>query len=153
MSKLEKYLAKAQEPIERKTEVVVIDGDEWEVRQLSLSEERDCFRRGEDKDGNLDYYKYNDARIVRATEHQFPWHNIELLKAYGAKDKFEMPEKMFNGNRQAYRELLAAVTRVNSNLKTEQEQVEELKNSSEQTENPGTSAKPSSTEEEGRLIS
>lgn len=151
MSKLEKYLAKAQEPIVRKTEVVTIDGDEWEVRQLTLSEERDCFRRAEDKDGNFDSFKYNDARIVKATEHAFEWNNVGLLNAYKAKDKFEMPARLFNGNREAYRELLAAVNRVNSNLKTEQELVEDLKNSSDQTEKPGTSAEPSSTEEEDRL--
>lgn len=140
MSKLEKYLAKATEPVVRKSEDVTINGDKWNVRQLTLSEERICFRQAEDANGNFDSYKYNDSRIVKATEHDFPWNDTELLKAYNAGTKNELPAKLFENDQAAYRELLVAVNHVNSNLKTEQELVDDLKNSSEQTEKQATSA-------------
>ncbi|MED0735671.1 hypothetical protein [Aneurinibacillus thermoaerophilus] len=128
MSLLEKYLAKAEQEVERKTEVVLIDGDEWSVRSLTFEEERKCYKLAEDKEGNFDGFRYNDVRLVKCTEHAFPWNHPELLKKYRAADKYELPVKLFNDNRAAYRELLAAVRRVNADIKTEAETMDELKN-------------------------
>ena len=139
MSKLERYLAKAQEPTQRRTGTVTIDGDEWSVRELTMSENRECFKLAEDGNGRFDTFRYNDIRMVKATEHEFPWHNIDLLKAYKAKDKFDMPVKLFEGNPVGYQSLLDKVNEVNTKVKSEREVVEDLKNSSEPTENPVTS--------------
>ncbi|CAI8878754.1 Phage protein [Brevibacillus sp. IT-7CA2] len=139
MSKLDKFLAKAKEPVQRRTGTVVIDGDEWQVRELTMSETRACFRLAEDSNGNLDTFRYNDVRIVKATEHEFPWNSKELLLAYNAKDKFDLPVRLFESNRDGYSDLLDKVNEVNSKVKSEQEVVEELKNSSEPMENQATS--------------
>lgn len=128
MSLLEKYLAKAEEPAERKTEIVQIDGDNWEVRSLTFEEERKCYKLAEDKEGNFDGFRYNDVRIVKCTEHFFPWNDKELLKKYRAADKYELPVKLFNGDRAGYKKLLDAVKRVNAEIKTEKETMDELKN-------------------------
>ncbi|MBY0052276.1 hypothetical protein H7K32_11395 [Brevibacillus agri] len=146
MSKLEKYLAKAQEPVQRRSVTVTIDGEEWNVRQLTLLEERVCFRHAVDREGGFDSYKYNDARIVKATEHDFPWNSKELLLAYRAKDKFDLPAKLFERDPEGYLTLLQKVNEVNSKVKSEQEVVEELKNSSEPTEKQVTSVGLSSTD-------
>ncbi|HZG83145.1 MAG TPA: hypothetical protein VEZ13_20500 [Brevibacillus sp.] len=126
MSKLEKFLAKASEPVQRKEITVDIDGDEWKVRQLTLIELRQCERMA-DRGDKIDWYRYNDARIVKATEHDFPWKDPELLKAYGAADKFELPAKLFEHNPEGYTKLLDAVRRVNTG-QTEADAVEEAKN-------------------------
>ncbi len=139
MSKLEKFLAKANEKEPRKTIEETIDGEIWEVRELTFQEDRDCYRIAE-MDGRFDVFRYNDARMVKATEHGFPWHNIDLLNAYRAKDKYEMPVKLFNQNKAGYQKLLAAVNKVNGSVQTEQEMVEEAKNSSDPTVKPPTSA-------------
>ncbi|QDS35832.1 hypothetical protein [Brevibacillus brevis] len=139
MSKLDKYLAKAKEPVQRRTGTVVIDGDEWKVRELTMSETRVCIRLAEDSNGNFDTFRYNDIRIVKATEHEFPWNNKELLLAYNAKDKFELPVRLFENDRDGYSALLDKVNEVNSKVKSEQEVVEELKNSFEPMENQATS--------------
>ena len=143
MNKLEKYLAKATEPVVRKSEDVIINGDTWNVRQLTLTEERVCFRQADDGQGNFDSYRYNDARIVKATEHDFPWNDEALLKAYKVGTKNELPAKLFDNEPATYRELLAAVNRINNNLPTEQKLVEDLKNSSEPTAKQATSAEHS----------
>jgi hypothetical protein len=143
MSKLEKYLAKAQEPVQRRTGTVTIDGEEWSVRELTLSENRQAYKLAEDANGRFDVFRYNDIRIVKATEHDFPWNNQELLKAYKAKDKFDLPVRLFERSPEGYQKLLDKVNEVNSKVKTEQEVVDELKNSSEPTEKPGTSAEHS----------
>jgi len=126
MSKLEKFLAKASEPVQRKEITVDIDGDEWKVRQLTLVELRQCERMA-DRGDKIDWYRYNDARIVKATEHDFPWSDMALLKAYGAADKFELPAKLFEHNPDGYTKLLDAVRRVNAG-QTEADAVEEAKN-------------------------
>ncbi|MCM3144373.1 hypothetical protein [Brevibacillus sp. MER 51] len=139
MSKLDKYLAKSQDPVQRRTGSVVIDGDEWQVRELTMSESRACIRLAEDSNGNVDTFRFNDVRIVKATEHDFPWNDKDLLKAYRAKDKFDLPVKLFENNRDGYAALLDKVNEVNSKIKSEQEVVEDLKNSSEPMENQATS--------------
>jgi hypothetical protein len=126
MSKLEKFLAKASEPVQRKEITVTIDGDEWKVRQLTLPELRACERMAT-KGDNIDWYRYNDARIVKATEHDFPWNSPELLKAYGAVDKYDLPAKLFEHTPEGYTKLLDAVRRVNAG-QTEADVVEEAKN-------------------------
>lgn len=153
MSKLEKYLAKAQEPTQRKTGTVTIDGDEWNVRELTMSENRECFKLAEDANGRFDSFRYNDIRIVKATEHEFPWHNLDLLKAYKAKDKFDMPVRLFESNPPGYQALLDKVNEVNSKVKSEQEVVEDLKNSSEPTEKQATSVGHSSMDGVDQSIS
>lgn len=94
MSKLQKYLAKANEQAPRKEVTVVIDGDEWKVRQLNLTELRECERMA-DKGEQTDWFLYNDARIVKSTEHDFPWNQEELKKAYKVGTKYELVEKDF----------------------------------------------------------
>jgi len=126
MSKLEKFLAKASEPVQRKEITVDIDGDEWKVRQLTLVELRQCERMA-DRGDKIDWYRYNDARIVKATEHDFPWSDMALLKAYGAADKFELPAKLFEHTPDGYTKLLDAVRRMNAG-QTEADAVEEAKN-------------------------
>ncbi|WP_056490859.1 hypothetical protein [Brevibacillus sp. Leaf182] len=153
MSKLDKYLAKAKEPVQRRTGTVVIDGDEWQVRELTMSETRACFRLAEDSNGNLDTFRYNDIRIVKATEHEFPCNNKELLLAYNARDKFELPVRLFENDREGYSALLDKVNEVNAKVKSEQEVVEELKNSSEQMENQATSVGHTSEVEGNHLTS
>ncbi|EMT54234.1 hypothetical protein I532_01470 [Brevibacillus borstelensis AK1] len=153
MSKLEKYLAKAQESVQRRTGTVTIDGDEWSVRELTMPENRQCFRLAEDDNGRFDTFRYNDVRIVKATEHDFPWNNKELLLAYKAKDKYDLPVKLFAHNQAGYQALLDKVNEVNSKVKTEQEVVNELKNSSEPTEKQATSVGHFSTDEGDQPIS
>ncbi|MED4581879.1 hypothetical protein P9578_03700 [Brevibacillus choshinensis] len=148
MSKLEKYLAKAQEPVQRQTGSVSIDGDTWQIRELTFSESRQCFKLAEDATGRFDTFRYNDVRIVKATEHDFPWNSIDLLKAYKAKDKYDLPVKLFEGNAAGYQALLDKVNEVNAKVKSEQEVVEDLKNSFEPTENQATSVGHSSTDED-----
>lgn len=153
MSKLEKYLARAQEPVQRRTGTVTIDGEEWSVRELTMSESRECFRLADDETGRFDTFRYNDVRIVKATEHEFPWNNKDLLLAYKAKDKFELPVKLFARDPEGYQALLDKVNEVNAKVKSEQELVEELKNSSEPTEKQATSVGPSSTVGDDQPIS
>ncbi|WNC14266.1 phage tail assembly chaperone [Brevibacillus brevis] len=126
MNKLEKYLAKAQEPAPRKEIEVVIDGDVWKVRQLNLSELRDCERMA-DKGDKTDWFLYNDARLVKATEHDFPWNQEELKKAYKVGSKYELVEKIFRDNPEGYTQLLQAVRQVNAG-QSEEEAIEEAKN-------------------------
>ncbi|MGM0715307.1 hypothetical protein [Brevibacillus parabrevis] len=126
MSKLQKYLAKANEQAPRKEVIVVIDGDEWKVRQLNLSELRECERMA-DKGEKTDWFLYNDARIVKATEHEFPWNQEELKKAYKAGTKYELVEKIFRDNPEGYSKLLQAVRDVNAG-QSEEEAIEEAKN-------------------------
>lgn len=146
-------MAKAQEPVQRRTGTVTIDGDDWSVRELTMPESRQCFRLAEDANGRFDTFRYNDIRIVKATEHEFPWNNKELLLAYKAKDKFELPVKLFERNPEGYQKLLDKVNEVNAKAKSEQEVVEDLKNLSEPTENQATSVGHSSTDEEDQSTS
>ncbi|RNB81085.1 hypothetical protein EDM59_23150 [Brevibacillus nitrificans] len=126
MSKLQKYLAKAQEQAPRKEIEVVIDGDTWKVRQLNLSELRECERMA-DKGEKTDWFLYNDARLVKATEHDFPWNQEELKKAYKVGSKYELVEKIFRDNPDGYTQLLQAVRQVNAG-QSEEEAIEEAKN-------------------------
>lgn len=126
MSKLEKYLAKATEHAPRKEITVTVEGEEWKVRQLTLNESRACEKTAEVGE-NMDWYRYNDARIVKSTEHDFPWNDPGLLAAYGVGTKFELPAKMFDDQPDAYAKLLEAVRKVNAGV-SESETVEELKN-------------------------
>lgn len=126
MNKLEKYLAKASEDTPRKEISVTIDGEEWKVRQLNLVELRECERLA-DKGEKTDWFLYNDARIVKATEHEFPWNNEELKKAYKVGTKYELVEKIFKDNPEGYQKLLAAARQV-SVTQTESEAIEEAKN-------------------------
>lgn len=153
MSRLEKYLAKAQEPVQRRTGTVTIDGDDWSVRELTMSENRECFRLAEDASGRFDSFRYNDIRIVKATEHEFPWNSLDLIKAYKAKDKYDLPVKLFEHNPAVYQALLDKVNEVNAKAKSEQQVVEELKNSSEPTEKQATSVGHSSMDGEDHPIS
>lgn len=125
-NKLQKYLAKANEQTTRKEVTVTIDGEEWKVRQLNLTELRDCERMA-DKGDKTDWFLYNDARIVKATEHDFPWNQDDLKKAYRAATKYELVEKLFRDNPDGYTKLLNAVREINV-VQTEEEAIEEAKN-------------------------
>lgn len=118
-----------------------------------MSETRACFRLAEDSNGNLDTFRYNDIRIVKATEHEFPWKNKQLLLAYNARDKFELPVRLFENDREGYSALLDKVNEVNAKVKSEQEVVEELKNSSEPMENQANSVGHTSEVEGNHLTS
>ncbi|MFA4132589.1 MULTISPECIES: hypothetical protein [unclassified Brevibacillus] len=125
---LQKYLAKANEAVEHVTTTVIIDGDEWSVRKLNLMENRACIKLAE-KDGDFDTFRYSDARIVKATEHAFPWNDKELLKAYKATDKYDMPARLFKHNPDGYKALVGAVEELSKDTpKTEEEAIEDLKN-------------------------
>ncbi|WP_188066597.1 hypothetical protein [Brevibacillus brevis] len=125
---LQKYLAKANEAVEHVTTTVIIDGDEWSVRKLNLLDSRACLKMAE-KDGDFDALKYSDARIVKATEHAFPWNDKELLKAYKAKDKYDLPARLFKYNPEGYKALIRAVDELSKEtLETEEEAIDELKN-------------------------
>lgn len=126
MSKLQKYLAKANEQAPRKEIEVNIDGEVWKVRQLNLSELRDCERMA-DKGEKTDWFLYNDARLVKATEHDFPWNQEELKKAYKVATKYELVEKLFRDNPEGYTKLLTAVREVNVG-QSEEEAIAEAKN-------------------------
>lgn len=126
MSKLQKYLAKANEQAPRKEITVMIDGEEWKVRQLNLTELRECEKIA-DKGEKTDWFLYNDARLVKATEHDFPWNQEELKKAYKAGTKYELVEKLFRDNPDGYTKLLTAVREVNIGI-TEEAAIEEAKN-------------------------
>ncbi|MCG3084531.1 hypothetical protein LD028_08730, partial [Anoxybacillus sp. LAT27] len=97
---------------------VTIDGEEWSVRELTLSENRQAYKLAEDANGRFDVFRYNDIRIVKATEHDFPWNNQELLKAYKAKDKFDLPVRLFERNPEGYQALLDKVNEVNARVKS-----------------------------------
>ncbi len=125
---LQKYLGKANEAVEQVTKTVMIDGDEWSVRKLNLIENRACIKLAE-KNGDFDSFRYNDARIVKATEHAFPWNDKELLKAYKASDKYDLPARLFKYNQDGYKALLAAVEELSKDTpETEDEVIDELKN-------------------------
>lgn len=125
---LQKYLGKANETVEQVTKLVTIDGDEWSVRKLNLMENRACIKLAEQK-GDYDTFRYSDARIVKATEHAFPWNDKELLKAYKATDKYDMPARLFKHNPDGYKALLAAVEELSKDTpETEEEAIDELKN-------------------------
>ncbi|KKX56343.1 hypothetical protein [Brevibacillus borstelensis] len=126
MSKLEKFLAKASQDVVRKEITVEIDGDTWRVRQLSLTEIRACENQA-DKGEKFDWHRFNDARIVKATEHDFPWNDNSLKEAYGVHTKYELPAKLFEHNLDGYSKLLDAVRRVNAD-QSEREAVDEAKN-------------------------
>ncbi|WP_068793305.1 hypothetical protein [Brevibacillus laterosporus] len=126
MGKLEKFLAQANETTPRHEVEVSIDGEVWKVRQLTLMESRICEREA-DKGDKFDWYRYNDARIVKATEHDFNWNDPELKKAYKAGDKFELPGKLFDRNPDAYALLIETVRKANQGH-TEEEAIEEAKN-------------------------
>ncbi|MGC5327106.1 phage tail assembly chaperone [Brevibacillus sp. SYSU BS000544] len=126
MSKLEKYLAKAKDEAARKTMTVEIDGEVWSVRSLTLTELRTCERMA-DKGEEFDWYRYNDARIVKATEHEFQWNNQDLQKAYKAVDKYDLPAKLFDHDMEGYAKLLNAIREI-SQEQSEEELVEEAKN-------------------------
>jgi len=151
MGKLERWLAKAKEEVKMPEIDVPVGSEVWKVRQLTLTEMRSCTRIAE-KGEEFDGFRYSDARLVKATEHDFDWNNEQLKTAYGVGTKYELPAKMFDKQPEVYRELQAAVRKMNDDV-SEQKVIDDLKNSSEPTEKQVTSVEHSLSEEENQAIS
>ncbi|MCP3807125.1 MULTISPECIES: hypothetical protein [Paenibacillus] len=130
--KLKKYLAKANEV--RKDDVITVqaDGEDWSVQRLKTLDVRRSYDLAFDEDGNYKspYFNEIDVMIVKATEHEFDWNNKDLLKAYGATSKFELPPRILD-NTDDY----AALSKAVRNFKETQESLlADAKNSSGETE-------------------
>ncbi|OMF48723.1 hypothetical protein [Paenibacillus peoriae] len=96
--KLQKYLAKSKEV--RKDDIITVqaDGEDWSVKRLTTLENRRVYELAYDEDGKdrSPYFNEIDVMIVKATEHEFDWNNKDLLKAYGATSKFELPPRILD---------------------------------------------------------
>ncbi len=75
-------------------------------------------------------YNDLDVMIVKATEHDFDWNNIELLKAFNCVEKFELPPRLLS-DPDEYGKLSKAVRNFKE---TKEELLKEAKNSSGETE-------------------
>ncbi|URJ47376.1 hypothetical protein MF628_002009 [Paenibacillus polymyxa] len=130
--KLQKYLAKAKEGSKEETVPVPADGEDWSVRRLTTLDVRKAYELAYDEDGKptSPFYNEVDVMIVKATEHEFDWNNKELLKAYGATSKFELPPRMLDDV-----DDYAALSKAVRNFKETQESLlADAKNSSGETE-------------------
>lgn len=130
--KLQKYLAKSKEV--RKDDIITVqaDGEDWSIKRLTTLENRRVYELAYDEDGNAKspYFNEIDVMIVKATEHEFDWNNKDLLKAYGATSKFELPPRILD-NVEDYAVLSKAVR----NFKETQDSLlADAKNSSGETE-------------------
>ncbi|WP_025682600.1 hypothetical protein [Paenibacillus maysiensis] len=96
--KLQKYLAKAKEGQKDDIITVQADGEDWSVKRLKTLDVRRSYDLSFDEDGNSKspYFNEIDVMIVKATEHEFDWNNKDLLKAYGATSKFELPPRILD---------------------------------------------------------
>ncbi|WP_433581253.1 hypothetical protein [Paenibacillus amylolyticus] len=95
--KLQKYLAAGTEAAEPEQIEVPVDGEKWSVRRLTTIDIRRCYDVAFNDDGTAkETFNEIDAMIVRATEHDFPWNNKELLLAYKCTNKNELPARLLN---------------------------------------------------------
>ncbi|CAI6074120.1 hypothetical protein PAECIP112173_02314 [Paenibacillus sp. JJ-100] len=128
--KLQKYLAAGTAAAEPEQIVVEVDGEEWSVRRLTTMDLRRAYEVAYNDDGTpKGNFNDIDAMIVKATEHEFDWKNIELLKAYNCVTKNELPPRMLN-DPDHYAILAKAVRNFKE---TKEELLKEAKNSSGET--------------------
>lgn len=129
--KLQKYLAAGTEAAEPEQIDVEVDGEKWSVRRLTTMDLRRAYETAYNDDGTAKgSFNDIDAMIVKATEHEFDWKNIELLKAYNCVNKNELPPRMLN-DPDHYAILAKAVRNFKE---TKEELLKEAKNSSGETE-------------------
>lgn len=129
--KLQKYLERGKEGTGPETITVKADGEDWSVRRLTTMEVRRAYETAYDDNGNpKESYNEIDVMIVKATEHEFDWNNVELLKAFKCASKFELPPRLLD-NPADYAELSKAV---NKFQETKDALLNEAKNSSGGTE-------------------
>ncbi|ADO57420.1 hypothetical protein [Paenibacillus polymyxa] len=130
--RLQKYLAKAKEGQKDDIITVQADGEDWSVKRLKTLDVRRSYDLALDEDGNYKspYFNEIDVMIVKATEHEFDWNNKDLMLAYGATSKFELPPRILD-NTDDYAVLSKAVR----NFKETQDSLlNDAKNSSGETE-------------------
>ncbi|NUU74026.1 hypothetical protein [Paenibacillus xylanilyticus] len=128
--KLQKYLAAGTAGAKPEQIEVEVDGEKWSVRRLTTMDLRRCIESSYNDDGTpKQTFNEIDAQIVKATEHDFDWNNIELLKAYNCISKNELPPRMFH-NPDDYLVLSKAVRNFQE---TKDELLKEAKNSSGET--------------------
>lgn len=96
--RLQKYLSKAKEDRKDDFISVPVDGEDWSIKRLTTLETRRVYELAYDEDGKptSPFYTEVDVMIVKATEHEFDWNNKDLLKAYGATSKFELPPRILD---------------------------------------------------------
>ncbi|MCP3808478.1 hypothetical protein NLX78_14660 [Paenibacillus sp. Lou8.1] len=129
---MQKYLAKAKEDSKDDTIPVLADGESWSVKRLTTLDTRRSYELAFDDDGKpkSPYFNEIDVMIVKATEHEFDWNNKDLLKAYGATSKFELPPRMLDDV-----DDYAALSKAVRNFKETQDSLlNDAKNSSGETE-------------------
>lgn len=128
--KLQKYLAAGTDAEKPEQIEVEVDGEKWSVRRLTTIDIRRCYDMSFNDDGTpKETFNETDAMIVRATEHDFDWKNVELLKAYKCVNKNELPPRMLN-NPDHYSVLSRAVRNFQE---TKDALLKEAKNSSGET--------------------
>ncbi|MBU5356145.1 hypothetical protein KQI74_28240 [Paenibacillus barcinonensis] len=129
--KLQKYLAAGTAAAEPEQIVVEVDGEKWSVRRLTTMDLRRAYEAAYNEDGTAKgSFNDIDAMIVKATEHDFDWKNIELLKAYNCVNKNELPPRIFNDPDHYF--ILSKAVR--NFRETKEELLKEAKNSSGETE-------------------
>lgn len=129
--KLQKYLAAGTDGAEPEQIEVSVDGEKWSVRRLTTIDIRRCYDVAFNDDGTAkETFNEIDAMIVRATEHDFPWNNKELLLAYKCTNKNELPPRLLN-DPDHYAVLSKAVRNFQE---TKDALLKEAKNSSGETE-------------------
>lgn len=129
--KLQKYLAAAKEGNKLETITVEADGEKWSVRKLTTMDVRRSYEQAYNEDGSTkSTYNEIDVMIVKATEHDFDWKDLDLIKAYNCIDKFELPPRVLS-DADEYTKLSKAVRNFKE---TKEELLREAKNSSGETE-------------------
>ncbi|WP_148246319.1 hypothetical protein [Paenibacillus sp. Cedars] len=129
--KLQKYLARGKENNKPETITVEADGEQWSVRKLTTVDVRRAYELAYKDDGTAkETYNDLDVMIVKATEHDFDWNNIDLLKAFNCIEKFELPPRLLS-DPDDYGKLSKAVRNFKE---TKDELLKEAKNSSGETE-------------------
>lgn len=129
--KLQKYLARGKENNKPETITVEADGEQWSIRKLTTVDVRRAYELAYNDDGTAkETYNDLDVMIVKATEHDFDWNNIDLLKAFNCIEKFELPPRLLS-DPDDYGKLSKAVRNFKE---TKDELLKEAKNSSGETE-------------------
>lgn len=129
--KLQKYLARGKENKKPETITVEADGEQWSIRKLTTVDVRRAYELAYNDDGTAkETYNDLDVMIVKATEHDFDWNNIDLLKAFNCIEKFELPPRLLS-DPDDYGKLSKAVRNFKE---TKDELLKEAKNSSGETE-------------------
>ncbi len=95
--KLQKYLAAGTATAKPEQIEVTVNGDKWSVRRLTTIDVRRAYEVSFHDDGTpKETFNEIDAMIVKATEHDFEWNNLDLLKAYNCTNKNELPPRLFS---------------------------------------------------------